>query len=235
MSSPDRLGSASNGSKLGGSESGSSSLPTTPGISPLLVGFTQGQIQLVDPVKKELSKLYNEERLIDKSRVTCIKWIPGSPNLFLASFSSGAMYVFNHELACAPNAPVYQAFKQGDGFAVFTCKAKSTRNPLYKWTIGHGAINQFAFSPCGQFLAVASQDGYLRIFNYHSMELVGVARSYFGGFSCVCWSPDGRYLACGGEDDLITVYSVAENRVVARGRGGLRPRPALPRRPTLHR
>ncbi len=30
-------------------------------VIPLLIGFTGGQIQLVDPVKKELSKLYNEE------------------------------------------------------------------------------------------------------------------------------------------------------------------------------
>ena len=27
----------------------------------LLIGFTAGQIQLVDPIKKELSKLYNED------------------------------------------------------------------------------------------------------------------------------------------------------------------------------
>ena len=27
----------------------------------LLVGFSTGQIQLIDPIKKELSKLYNEE------------------------------------------------------------------------------------------------------------------------------------------------------------------------------
>ena len=27
----------------------------------LLVGFTAGQVQLIDPIKKELSKLYNEE------------------------------------------------------------------------------------------------------------------------------------------------------------------------------
>jgi hypothetical protein len=30
-------------------------------VIPLLVGFTGGQIQLVDPVRKELSKLFNEE------------------------------------------------------------------------------------------------------------------------------------------------------------------------------
>lgn len=27
----------------------------------LLVGFSTGQVQLIDPIKKELSKLYNEE------------------------------------------------------------------------------------------------------------------------------------------------------------------------------
>ena len=39
------------------------------GVIPMLVGFTGGQIQLVDPVRKELSKLYNEERLVEQSRL----------------------------------------------------------------------------------------------------------------------------------------------------------------------
>ena len=33
----------------------------------LLVGFTAGQVQLIDPIKKELSKLYNEEVFIQFS------------------------------------------------------------------------------------------------------------------------------------------------------------------------
>ena len=51
------------------------------------------------------------------------------------------------------------------------------------------------------------------------MELVASARSYFGGLLCVCWSPDGKYLVLGGEDDLVTVYSFHERRVVVRGQG----------------
>ena len=58
-------------------------------VIPLLVGFSGGQIQLIDPSRyynllshlflqnahrrKELSRLYNEERLVDKSRVSCLK------------------------------------------------------------------------------------------------------------------------------------------------------------------
>lgn len=211
----------------------------------LLIGFSTGQIQIFDPIKKEISKLYNEEvifsfypssyaskesyymfqshlqRLIDKTRVTCIRWVPGSCNLFLAAHASGQLYVYNEELGCGTAAPHYQPFKQGEGYAIHTCKTKSTRNPLYRWVIGAEGccINEFAFSPCGAHLAVVSQDGFLRVFHYDTMELIGHARSYFGGFLCVCWSPDGRYVVVGGEDDLVTVWSFNESRVVARGQG----------------
>lgn len=129
------------------------------------------------------------------------------------------MYIYNQDLACPPTAPVYQSFKSGEGYSISTCKTKSSRNPIYRWSVGLGAINEFAFSPCGHFLAVASQDGYLRVFDYDKMELIGIAKSYFGGLLCVDWSPDGKYLVMGGEDDLVTVYSVIEKRVVVRGQG----------------
>ncbi len=67
------------------------------------------------------------QRLIEQSRVTCIRWIPGTPNLFLVSYSSGFMYVYNHELVCPPAAPAYQVFLQGEGYSIHTCKTKTTR------------------------------------------------------------------------------------------------------------
>lgn len=190
--------------------------------APLLVGFSTGQIQLVYPGRREQGKLYNEERLIDKTKVTCLKWIPGSENHFLASHVSGCLYAYNEELPCTPTTPSYQPYKCGDGYIILACKSKSTRNPLFKWCFGqqeNASINEFCFSPCGQHLAIVSQDGFLRVFHYSNMELIGIARSYFGGFLCVCWSPDGKYVVVGGEDDLVTVYSLLEQRVVARGQG----------------
>jgi WD repeat-containing protein 20 len=88
------------------------------------------------------------------------------------------------------------------------------------------SINEFAFSPCGTYLAVVSQDGYLRVFTFifHSLQNMQIQlrcsmKSYFGGLLCVCWSSDGKYIATGGEDDLITIFSFVECRVVCRGRG----------------
>ncbi|KAM8783192.1 WD repeat-containing protein 20 isoform 1-T1 [Rhynchonycteris naso] len=185
----------------------------------LLVGFSAGQVQLIDPIKKETSKLFNEERLIDKSRVTCVRWVPGSESLFLVGHASGSMYLYNVEHTCGATAPHYQLLKQGDSFAVHTCKSKSTRNPLLKWTVGEGALNEFAFSPDGKFLACVSQDGFLRVFGFDSVELHGTMKSYFGGLLCVCWSPDGKYIVTGGEDDLVTVWSFVDGRVIARGHG----------------
>jgi WD40 repeat protein len=36
---------------------------------------------------------------------------------------------------------------------------------------------------------------------------------------CVCWSPDGRYVLTGGQDDLVTIWAFREQRIVARCQG----------------
>uniref|UniRef100_A0A3Q3G2T2 DM1 locus, WD repeat containing n=1 Tax=Kryptolebias marmoratus TaxID=37003 RepID=A0A3Q3G2T2_KRYMA len=208
----------------------------------LIVGFSAGQVQYLDPIKKETSKLFNEEVgrpkiinrseesaetsevkgqgwLIDKSKVTCLKWLPKSENLFLASHASGHLYLYNVDHPCGTTAPQYSLLRQGEGFAVYACKSKTARNPMLRWAVGEGGLNEFAFSPDGVHVACVGQDGCLRVFHFDSMELQGVMKSYFGGLLCVSWSPDGKYLATGGEDDLVTVWSFAESRVVARGHG----------------
>jgi WD40 repeat protein len=64
--------------------------------------------------------------------------------------------------------------------------SKDARNPLARWSIGSGSLNEFAFSPDQHLLAVVSQDGFLRVFHYEKMELITYMKSYFGGLLCVC-------------------------------------------------
>ncbi|OWK49417.1 Dystrophia myotonica WD repeat-containing protein, partial [Lonchura striata] len=159
------------------------------------------------------------QRLIDRSKVTRVKWLPDTERLFLASHASGHLYLYDAAQPSGAGSPRYSLLTQGEGFRVFSCRSKTPRNPLLKWAVGSGPLNEFAFSPDGRSLACVSQDGVLRVFHFSSMLLQGMMRSYFGGLLCVCWSPDGRYVVTGGEDDLVTVWSFAEGRVVARGRG----------------
>ncbi|XP_010000938.1 PREDICTED: dystrophia myotonica WD repeat-containing protein-like, partial [Chaetura pelagica] len=185
----------------------------------LLVGFSAGQVQHLDLVQRDTSRLFNQERLIDKTKVTFIKWLPRTERLFLASHASGHLYLYDSQQPCGSNPPQYNLLTRGEGFSVFSPKGKTPRNPLLKWVVGQGALNEFAFSPDGRWLACVSQDGCLRVFHFDSMLLRGMMRSYFGGLLCVCWSPDGRYVVTGGEDDLVTVWSFHQGRVVARGHG----------------
>lgn len=226
----------------------------TSGSICLLVGFSHGQVQLIDlngGDDQESCREFNVDRLIDKTRVTCVKWLPNESSQFMVAHASGQLYIYQDDLPCGPTAPAYQIYKQSEGVTVYSCKTKTSRNPIRKWSICGGSsgsggltndnghqtsllgsssslfktdnescsINEFVFSPCAKYLACVSQDGFLRVYCYETMELVGRARSYYGGLVCVCWSPDCKYVVTGGEDDLITVWSFVERRVVARGMG----------------
>eukprot|EP00170_Pyropia_yezoensis_P009258 contig_40498_g9293 len=68
-------------------------------------------------------------------------------------------------------------------------------------------------------LALACRDGYLRVLDLVSEQQVVSFRSYYGALLTVSWSPDALYLATGGEDDLVSVWSPWELRIVARGEG----------------
>ncbi len=131
---------------------------------------------------------------MDKTKVTCIKWLSTPKTYFIASYSSGYLYVFDEQLNHQRDAniqPVYSTIKDNEkNYSISYTKNKSklTRNPISRWSIGSGSINEFSFSPDNDLLAVVSQDGFLRIFNYEKMELISYMKSYFGGLLCVRFS-----------------------------------------------
>lgn len=47
-------------------------------------------------------------------------------------------------------------------------------------------------------------------------SLTDVYTSYYGGLICVCWSPDGKYILTGGQDDLVSIWSLSERQIIAR-------------------
>lgn len=138
----------------------------------------------------ETTKIFLQSYL-DKTKVTCIKWLSHPRTYFAASFASGSLYIFDEELNHQRDLnvqPVYSTMKDEEknySISYIKQKTKPVRNPLARWSIGQGALNEFAFSPDQKYLAFVSQDGFLRIFHYEKMQLVGYMKSYFGGLLCV--------------------------------------------------
>ncbi|EST05141.2 WD40 repeat [Kalmanozyma brasiliensis GHG001] len=97
--------------------------------------------------------------------------------------------------------------------------AWSRLNPVSHWAVSKTRITDFAFSPDYSHVAITAEDGILRIADVNSERLLDTFESYFGGLNCIAWSPDGKFLLTGGEDDLVTVWAPREGRIVARCQG----------------
>lgn len=112
----------------------------------------------------------------------------------------------------------------GPGPAGFTVK-KSVQsrnqktNPVAVWKVSNLKLNCISFSPDGRHLAIVSEDGSLRIIDYLREQVLDAFTSYYGGLTTVTWSPDGRYILTGGQDDLVSIWSFADELLVARCQG----------------
>ncbi|KAI9794645.1 MAG: hypothetical protein M1816_004532 [Peltula sp. TS41687] len=192
----------------------------------IILGFSTNDIIWYEPFSQKYSRL-NKHGAINQSPISEIRWIPGSENLFLAAHMDGSLVVYDKEKEDAPFVPDEMTHLSSDTFepdcvlqvlkSVNSVNQKS--NPVAWWKLSNQSINSFAFSPDHQHLAAVSEDGTLRIIDYLHEKLLDVYPSYYGGFIAVCWSPDGKYILTGGQDDLVSVWSLTERRIVARCEG----------------
>lgn len=182
--------------------------------------------------------LPSSQNVISSSAISSIRWLPGSENLFLASHMDGTLIVYDKERDDAAFIPELNNTTTPNGTKPYnlfnfdlsnsaselaplhinkSVNSKNQKaNPVASWQISNHRITAFAFSPDSRHLAVVSEDGSLRIINYLKEQLTDLYPSYYGAFSCVCFSPDGKYALTGGQDDLVSIWSLAERRIVAR-------------------
>lgn len=200
----------------------------------LIMGFSTGEIIWFEPMSQKYTRL-NKNGIINTTPVSEIRWIPGSENLFLAAHMDGSLVVYDKEkedIAFSPEENGVETngtSESSNGNAeVPTIKlhidksvhSKNQKfNPVAFWKLSNQRINAFAFSPDNRHLAVVSEDGTLRIIDYLKEQLLDLYTSYYGGFISVCWSPDGKYVLTGGQDDLVSIWSVSEATIVARCQG----------------
>jgi len=182
----------------------------------VVIGFHTGDIILYDPISGKYTRYNRNGCLNNRSSCTDIKWIPGSENEFLATFSNGVVMVFDKDKEDSlpfipPNYPAnYNNY--------FSYKYLSNTNPNQWWKVSDKKITACSFSPDFDHIALTSMDGTLKIINYSKNQLCDIYHSYFGGILCVDWSPDGKFIVTGGQDDLVSVWAFRGN-IVARCQG----------------
>ncbi|KAG0082536.1 hypothetical protein BGZ92_011637 [Podila epicladia] len=181
----------------------------------VIIGFSTGDIIWFDPLCNKYYRL-NKQATIKDSAVTMIKWMPGSESQFMAAFQDGTIVIMDKERddsSFSPSTP-----PNDDAFHV-TRPKHSKYNPIAHWNVCSKSITAFAFSPDLQHVAVVAADGIMRIIDFVHERLIETFQSYFGALSCVSWSPDGKYILTGGQDDLVTIWSFKDLKIIARCQG----------------
>ncbi|PYH92972.1 catabolite repression protein creC [Aspergillus ellipticus CBS 707.79] len=193
----------------------------------IVMGSSAGDIIWYEPISQKYARI-NKNGVVNNSPVTHIKWLPGSENLFMAAHANGQLVVYDKEKEDALfipelSSPSVDTVKTWSRQPLQVLKSVNSRNqktnPVALWKLANQKISQFSFSPDHRHLAIVLEDGSLRVMDYLKEEVLDIFRSYYGGLICVCWSPDGKYIVTGGQDDLVTIWSLPERKIVARCQG----------------
>ncbi|KAH7070153.1 WD40-repeat-containing domain protein [Paraphoma chrysanthemicola] len=195
----------------------------------IVMGFSTGDIIWYEPMSQKYSRI-NKNGVINATPVSDVRWVPNSENLFLAAHMDGSLVVYDKEkedavFVAEDQSPSTEDVLSDAGKKTHLTIKKSVNsknqktNPVSCWQVSSSKINAFEFSPDRRHLAVVSEDGSFRIIDFLKEKLLHHYMSYYGGMICVCWSPDGRYIVTGGQDDLVSIWSLEDRVLVARCQG----------------
>ncbi|KAJ3763077.1 WD40 repeat-like protein [Lentinula raphanica] len=211
----------------------------------IIIGFHTGDLVWLDPISSRYHRL-NKGGFVTSSACTAVRWVPASASLFLVSYADGTIVVYDRDRedgTFVPQEPIGTGGIGGDEWdptdSIFVTMPpwhpaahngdsdvsdkfdKSIKNPVSHWRVAPKgkAVVDFVFSPDVKYVGAISEDGCLRVIDALAEQLIDCYSSYFGAFTCIAWSPDGRFILTGGQDDLLTIFSPWEQRVVARCQG----------------
>lgn len=189
----------------------------------VLLGFALGDIFWYDPYVQKYTRFNKGGKLVKGASVTCLQWCADA-QCFYAGFSDGLLLMFDRTRDDNENHYIcaIKARSEGDRFSrVFKSRSSvSTQNPVAHYKFSGTPLTSVQTLGSGP-VCVTGEDGFLRLWDPYEESFLAVVPSYYGGLFCLAWSPDGRYLAVGGADDLVAVYEVGPRqiRLVARLEG----------------
>lgn len=173
----------------------------------VLFGFASGDILWLNPLKMKYSR-WNKKGSFKKEIITSIEWSTCG-NYGYVGFADGDLLIFNRDYE--DNDLVYapKVHSRKKNLKIYHSLNTSPCNHLVgHYKLAKKPITSIKSHPTyNNIIVITSDDGFTRVFDLLTESITDIVPSYYGGVLTSEFSPDGKYLFLGGEDDIGSVYS----------------------------
>lgn len=88
---------------------------------------------------------------------------------------------------------------------------------INNWAAHQSAVNSLFYHPQNEKLVLScGYDGKMKIFAQNQRTAIQAYQAHNGPANCVCCSPDGKYVATGGNDKTIRFFDIVAQRQIAK-------------------
>eukprot|EP00043_Microstomoeca_roanoka_P019372 m.217222 g.217222 ORF g.217222 m.217222 type:complete len:333 (-) comp16986_c19_seq7:928-1926(-) len=165
--------------------------------------FSSGAVVIYDVVSGR-ARWINKHAEYTRQPATAVSWLPGQETLLLVGHSDGSVYLLDAAYDHFAAIPISKRNQQ-----VFSIHHQPESNTIPVLAILRDKIAPVSCISCSkdcESVAITFMDGLLLVLDRKNWTSRFAAHSYYGGFTCVSWSADCKFLVTGGEDDLVTSF-----------------------------
>jgi hypothetical protein len=167
------------------------------------VGYAGGRVVVVS-----IESLQSQSfRCVSGQDVAALAWTPataktaGAPLLLAIVFRDWRVAIIDPDMKCrhiVDRPPASARVRDGAPLQQFQVVGLA------------GAVGAAEAAPSGEYLAMGCRGGQLRVIPLTGTSFAPVLASetFYGGVTCLAWSPNSRLLAAGSEDDAVAIWEL---------------------------